>query len=314
MKPFHLFLFSLVLSTMSLSALEKAAWTTDYNAAVKVAREQNKSILLLFTGDWISMCRVFDETIMNQDAFLQEASEQFVLVRLNFPESNRLPEEIATQYQLLRDAYRVQGFPAVVLTEADGKPYGLNGFQPVTPELYAEQIIAMHGNGMEMKAKREAAESLEGIEKAKLLTEGIPELPGNMAARYYGEEMRKVIEADPDDVLGRKGEFAGLIDDVKYSKAMQLLSKEGKWDRMIELTDAYIEEKQLSGGMLQKALLNKSRVQERMDLLRGRVESLLQVVEVDGDSGYAQEAQRQLDELRVEKLRIEAEAAKSQEP
>lgn len=314
MKSVFLSLLSFVVFSMPLSAVEKAAWTTDYNAAAALAKEQNKSLLLLFTGDWIAMCRSFDETIMNQDAFLQEASEHFVLVRLNFPENNRLPEAFAAQYQLLRDAYRIRGFPAVVLTEANGKPFGLNGFQPVTPELYAEQIVAMHVYGMEKKAKREAAESLDGLEMAKSLIDGIPELPGNMAARYFEEEMTKVIATDSENTLGKTAEFVGMIDDVSYSKAMQLLGKEGKWDRMIELTDSYIEEKQLSGGMLQKALLNKSSVQDRMGSLRGRVESLLQVVELDASSGYGQEAQRQLDELRAEKLRIEAEAANAPKP
>ena len=142
---------------------------------------------------------------------------------------------------------------------------------------------------------------------AEALIEGIPELPGNMAARYYGEEMKRVVAADPENTLGKTDEFVEMLDDVEYSKAMQMLAKDSRWDKMIELTDSYIEERKLQGGMLQKALLNKSSVQGEMGSLRGRIESLLRVVEVDRDSGYGQEAQRQLDELRAEKLRQEAE-------
>ena len=312
--PFYLFMKILQLSlilifsfAMSLPGQEKTAWTDDYAAAVETAKQQQKSLLLLFTGDWIPLCRKFEEDILSTDHFLQEVSEHFVLVRLNFPEDNRLPEKLAAQNQLLKDAYRIRGFPAIVLTQSDGKPFGINGFQPVTPEIFVQQILDMNEYGKQKQASREAADRLEGVGMAEALIEGIPELPGNMAARYYGDEMKKVVAADPENTLGKKEEYIEMLDDVEYSKAMQMLAKDSRWDKMIELTDSYIEERKLQGGMLQKALLNKSSVQGQMGSLRGRIESLLRVVEVDHDSGYGQEAQRQLDELRAEKLRQEAE-------
>lgn len=288
-----------------LKAQEKTAWTDDYAIAVSEAKRLDKSLLLLFTGDWIPLCQQFDTAILSTDVFLEEVSEHFVLVRLNYPEDNQLPEKEAAQNQLLKDAYRIRGFPAVVLTDAGGRPFGLNGFQPVTPEIYVEQILDMYRYGKEKEALRKSAQDLEGIEKAKALVEGIPELPGNMAARYYGSEMKEIIAADPGDSLGKAAEFATLLDDVTYSQAMQMLAKDSEWDKMIELTDSYIQERKLEGGMLQKALLNKSSVQDRMGSLRGRIESLLRVVDLDAKSGYGQEAQRQLDELRAEKLREE---------
>ncbi|MEM1441378.1 MAG: thioredoxin family protein, partial [Verrucomicrobiota bacterium] len=269
-------------------------------------------LLLLFTGDWIPICQKFDENILQTDAFLQEISEHFVLVRLNFPEDNKLPKELAAQNQLLKDAYRVRGYPAIVLTDDQGRPFGLTGFQPVTPEIYVDQVLSIHSRGKEKEAAREAAESLVGIAKAEKLIEGIPDLPGNMAARYFENEMKSVVEADPEDSLGKTALFRGLLDDANYSKAMHLLAKESKWDRMIELTDTYIIERNLSGGTLQKALLNKSTVQDRVGSLRGRIESLLQVVDIDAESPYGEEAQRQLDELRAEKLKQEAEAEAEQ--
>jgi len=300
--------FALVFAfSMTAQGQEKIAWTDDYPAAVEIAREQQKSILLLFTGDWIPLCQKFEGDILTTGHFLEEVSEHFVLVRLNFPEDNQLPKKLAAQNQLLKDAYRIRGFPAIVLTQADGKPFGLNGFQPVTPEIFVQQILGMKEYGKQKEVSRDAADGLAGIEMAEALIEGIPELPGNMAARYYAEEMKKVVTADPENTLGRTVEFVEMLDDVQYSQAMQLLAKDAKWDKMIELSDSYIEERQLEGGMLQKALLNKSSVQGEMGSLRGRIESLLRVVDVDSESGYGQEAQRQLDELRAEKLKQEAE-------
>ncbi len=288
-------------------AQEKTAWLNDYKLAVETAKAQNKSLLLLFTGDWIPICQQFDRKILNTDTFLEEVSEHFVLVRLNYPENNRLPKELATQNQLLKDAYRIRGYPAIVLTDAESRPFGMNGFQPVTPEEYVQQILDTHRVGQEKAEQRANADNVEGLEMAQMLVAGIPDLPGNMAARYYGDEMRSIMEADPDDTLGKAAEYGALLDDVEYGRAMQLLAKESKWDKMIELTDSYIDERKLEGGPLQKALLNKSSVQNQMGSLRGRVESLLRVVDIEAGSAYGQEAQRQLDELRAEKLRQEAE-------
>ncbi|MDF1657571.1 MAG: thioredoxin family protein [Verrucomicrobiales bacterium] len=292
---------------MSSPGQEKAAWTEDYAVAVEEAKQQQKSLFLLFTGDWIPLCQKFDSDILNTEHFLENVSEHFVLVRLNFPEDNQLPKNLASQNQLLKDAYRIRGFPAIVLTHSDGKPFGLNGFQPVTPEVFTQQILDMNEIGEQKQASREAADELEGAEMVEALIEGIPELPGNMAARYFGEEMKRILAADPENTFGKANEFVEMMDDVQYSKAMQLLAKDSQWDKMIELTDSYISERKLEGGMLQKALLNKSSVQAQMGSLRGRIESLLRVVEIDVDSGYGQEAQRQLDELKSEKSSQESE-------
>lgn len=314
MKQIPFLLGFLFFCSPLLQAQEKTAWLDDYATAVSEAKRLDKSLLLLFTGDWIPLCRQFDETILETDAFREEVSEHFVLVRLEYPEDNRLPEKKAAQNQLLKDAYRIRGFPAVVLTDAGGRPFGLNGFQPVTPEIYVQQILDMHRYGKEKEARRDSAQRLDGVAKAEALIEGIPELPGNMAARYYGDEMKEAIAADPGDSLGKSAEFTTLLDDVRYSQAMQVLARNSEWDKMIELTDSYIQERNLKGGMLQKALLNKSSVQDRMGSLRGRIESLLRVVDLDPESGYGQEAQRQLDELREEKLREEQESGETENP
>lgn len=294
------------------SAQEKTEWTDNYESAVATARTQGKDLLLLFTGDWIPLCQKFEESILKSDSFLEEVSEQFVLVRLNFPESNRLPPAMAAQNQLLKDAYRIRGYPAIVLTDDTGRPYGINGFQPVTAKAYTDQILGMHNLGQEKEKARDSAKSLDGIAKAEMLIEGIPDLPGNMAASYFGEEMKAVISSDPEDSLGKSALFESLLHDADYRKSMHLLAKESKWDRMIELTDSYIADQNLSGGMLQRALLNKSSVQKQIGSSRGRIETLLQVVDIDEESPYGKEAQRQLDELRSEKMKEESEGAAEQ--
>ncbi|MEM7699925.1 MAG: thioredoxin family protein, partial [Verrucomicrobiota bacterium] len=307
MKRIFLSLFPVLLGPFLGQAQEESpavdAWFADYNEAVAEAKASQRDLLIVFTGtDWIEICQIFYDEILSAPEFIDSASKAFVLLKLEYPKNNRLPREEAIQKQLLRDAYRVRGFPTVVYTTADGVPYGINGYQPVTPEKYAEVSVLVHAAG---KARREIAaeaESLEGLEKAEKLVESIPDLPGNLIARYYREALEEILDLDPEDTLGRQREYTGLIGDVEYANRMQALSRESRWSEMIGLTDEYIERFELEGPPLQKALLNKAGVQRRQDNAVGMIETLLAIVKVDPESSYGVEAQKQLDTLRADRL------------
>ncbi len=61
---------------------------------------------------------------------------------------------------MLREAYRVRGFPTVLLTDATGRPFGVNGYQPVTAKDYADQILGIDAARDEGIAIAEKAASL----------------------------------------------------------------------------------------------------------------------------------------------------------
>ncbi|MCG8599235.1 MAG: thioredoxin family protein [Verrucomicrobiales bacterium] len=278
-------------------------WTENYKAAVLQAKEEGKSLLLLFTGtDWIEICQEFDREIASAPEFYEPVSEKFVLVQLEYPKDNRLPKEKAVQNQLLRDAYRIRGFPSVILTHPDGRPFGLNGYQAVDPATYASQILEIEKVGQDKAAARKEASTLEGMPRAKKLVEAIPSLPGNLAARYYMAEMAEVIGIDEKEELEATGAFRRLIADVQYSAEMQKLAKNVEWSRMLELTDKYIADNELKGPALQKAMLNKAGVYSQMKNSASEVETLLEIVKMDEESPYGQEARKQLDRLRADKL------------
>ena len=281
----------------------ESTWHSDYDSAVKEAKKEGKNLMLVFTGtDWIEICRVFYDEILSVPEFQEAVSEKFVLVKLEYPKDNRLPREEATRKQLLKDAYRVRGYPYVILTDEKGRPFGLNGYQPTTSDAYATQILSMAKAWEDRLAILEDAESMEGLEKAKRLIAGIPDLPGNLSARYFRKEMEEVIALDPDLSLKESQDFRSLIIDVEYSTEMQRLARDVQWGKMILLTDSYIRESKLEGPRLQKALLNKADVRRQQNNLSGRIETLLQVADVDPESRYGKEAIRQLEELRARKL------------
>lgn len=282
---------------------ESPVWHDNYQSGVAEAKKEGKDVLLVFTATkWVEICEIFYKEILRQPDFMQPVSEKFVLIKLEYPKDNALPKEEAFEKSLLRDAYRVGGYPTVVMTDSEGRPFGLNGYQPVTPAKYAEITLAIEAAHRKTVESGKAAESLTGMDRAKKLIESVPHLPGNFAARYYKDTLEEVIELDPENTLGHTEKFKLLLADAAYATQMQLLAKDVQWQKMIDLSDQYIRDHNLKGDELQKVLLNKAGVQRQQNNLQAMIQSLVDAVKADPNSSYGVEAQRQLDALRAERL------------
>ncbi len=307
--------FSYILSTVLLFTLsgdvsqaqgEAAQWHTRYAPAVAQAKAEKKSLILIFTGsEWIEICKTFETDILQQADFLTQVSPKYVVLKLEYPKDNRLPAELAKEYQLLKDAYRVRGFPTVIMTDAEGRPFGMNGYQPVSSDQYAKVLLAML-KGREIRDNAAAkAETATGVEKAIALVESIPDLPGTLGARYYRAAMEGVITNDPKNQTGKVPSYKKQLADVDYSSQMQKLAVDVQYGKMIELTDAYIRDQNLKGELLQKALLNKLDIQQKQQNTAGAVQTLLEVVAVEPNSHFGKSAQKMLDSLRAAKIEEE---------
>lgn len=124
----------LLLAVLTLSSLTALAggdqWLTDLEEAKKIAAKEGKSILIDFTGsDWCHWCIKLKKEVFGLDEFTAEASKQFVLVELDFPRKSDQSEETKKRNKALAKKYEVRGFPTVLLTDAEGKPFGRTGYR-----------------------------------------------------------------------------------------------------------------------------------------------------------------------------------------
>lgn len=290
--------FLILWALPAFSASEAGAvgiWHRDYASAMNEARAEGKKMLIVFTGtDWIEICAKFYDEILGDPAFIGTVSPQFALLKLEYPKDNVMPREEAAQKAVLREAYRVRGYPTVVLTDAEGRPFGLNGYQPLKPKEYGDQILgilAVHEDNL--AAVKESA-NLDGAEKAKALSRAIPDVPSALIARFYRAEMEAVLAADPDDVLKMAGPFRKLIAEADYSREIQKLARESKWEEMIAATDRHIEGQKLEGESLQGALLNRAGFEKRAGKADVATATLRQILAIDATSGPGEEAARLL--------------------
>jgi thioredoxin-related protein len=291
-------LFPVLLFSAPLRGEDIAVWHRDYPSALQEAKAESKDLMIVFTGtDWIEICGKFYDDILSQPSFMEAMSSRFVLLKLEYPRDGKLPKEEAAQKSFLRAAYQAKGFPTVVLTDVEARPFGVNGFQPLPPAEYAAQILSMEEAHEARRALAEEAGSLAGLEKAKKLVESIPELPGILTARFYRKEMAEILEADPGDTLKLKEKYLRLIADADYSARLQVLTSEGKWKEMIQLTDQYIAEGKLEGEVLQRALMNKAAVQRQLEDAPGFVATLQEVIQISAETETGSAAKDQLDRL-----------------
>ncbi len=299
MKRPCLFLPALVAAVLAFApspqALAIGIWHRDYPSALEEAKAEGKKLLVVFSGtDWIEMCAKFYDEILGEPAFIEAVSDKFTLLKLEYPKDNRLPREEAAQKALLRDAYRVRGFPTVVLTDVEGRPFGLNGYQISTPEEYASQLLEIEAAREAGLAAAKEAGNLSGVEKVKALASALPDLPGVLLARFFREEMQAVLAADPGDSLALAEPFRLAILESDFEMEMQILARQRKWEEMIARTDRHIAERKLEGEAKQAALINRAGYELRAGQAEKAETTLRIVVALDSESVPGKEAARLL--------------------
>jgi len=107
--------------TSSAFATTPQGWSTNLTKAIAQAKRENKSVLVEFTGsDWCPPCIAMRKNVFSQSEFVEKASKKFVLVELDFPKGD---EAVANANKPLAEKYAIDGFPTVLLLDADGKEF-----------------------------------------------------------------------------------------------------------------------------------------------------------------------------------------------
>ena len=119
-------------------------WQTDLEAAKKLATDQDKNIIIVFSGsDWCAPCIKLDKNIWQSDAFKNQSANDWILLKADFPrkKANELSKDQTAHNRKLAEKYNIEGsFPLVVILDKNGKLLGKMGFKNVSPEEYIKMI------------------------------------------------------------------------------------------------------------------------------------------------------------------------------
>lgn len=119
-------------------------WKPSFSEAVATAKDENKPLILVFTGsDWCAPCIKLDKKIWMSAAFKDYAAKNYILYKADFPrkKSNKLEAALVAENQKLAEKYNPNGFfPLVVVLDSDQNVLGVTGYKNITPSAYIELL------------------------------------------------------------------------------------------------------------------------------------------------------------------------------
>lgn len=123
-------------------AAEEATWLTDLPKAQAAAKQDNKLVLMDFTGsDWCPPCKALHKNVLTSKEFADYAKEKLVLVLVDFPNQKQLPADQKKANDALAKKYKVRAFPTVIVLDSTGKQLGLlEGYSGEGPKDFIAKI------------------------------------------------------------------------------------------------------------------------------------------------------------------------------
>lgn len=120
-----LFVFAIFTFNQSSIAQNNAVWTTNFDSAKVKSMQEDKFILLNFSGsDWCGPCIKMRKDILSSEPFLKYAADHLILLNADFPrmKKNQQDKQLVQQNEKLADTYNKQGkFPYTLLLSKDLK-------------------------------------------------------------------------------------------------------------------------------------------------------------------------------------------------
>lgn len=97
-----------------ISQAQELKWHTDVADAAKIALDEKKPMLFFFTGsDWCGWCIRLQKEVFHKPEFAKWATENVVLVELDFPRRTQLPENLKQQNYQMQQMFGVTGYPTI---------------------------------------------------------------------------------------------------------------------------------------------------------------------------------------------------------
>ena len=116
-------------------------WLASIDDAKKEAAARKVPILVDFSGsDWCGWCIRLDNEVFSKPAFKEYAGKHLVLLLLDYPRSKPQTDEVKRQNRELAEQFGIEGYPTVVLLDANGKELARTGYQRGGAEAYVEHL------------------------------------------------------------------------------------------------------------------------------------------------------------------------------
>jgi thioredoxin-related protein len=280
-----------------LARSEDSLWQTDFEKAKAQAKAEKKLLLVDFTGsDWCAWCKKLQGEVFSKEAFQKEAPKQFVLVELDFPQDKKkLSEAAIKRNDELAKHYKVQGFPTILVLDAEGHVMAKTGYRPDGPEKYVTHLADLVNNYGIVQALKKGLAKSEGVARAKLLDQiiDVSEKLGNDDEDLEAWA-KQIVKLDSDNKAGLKTkyEFRILVAEVEN------LKEEGKAGEALAALDKALALPGISGDQKQKAFMAKGELCYISKDIPGIESNIKKAIEAAPKTEEAKQCEMLLEKLR----------------
>lgn len=96
-------------------------WKDSFSKAQKMAKKQNKKILLFFTGsDWCSPCKSLEEDVLQTDRF-KKLTKNTILYKADFPRAiDLVSKKQKKENSTLKEKYHISSYPVIIIIDKHG--------------------------------------------------------------------------------------------------------------------------------------------------------------------------------------------------
>jgi len=250
--------------TAKLAYSGEGAWTLDYNAALKKAKQEHKDLFVLFTGsDWCRYCKILEKNILSHAGFMDNITSDFELVFIDRPRSKNLQAKLSPEYVALRSVlskkFGVKGAPTVVLITPDEVVYRrTSGASSQSPEAYADSAKVAKRKFRERTAIQAKVKGgrVSASQQVKLLGQLLSSVSAAEAMENYSKELDDIIRLDVGNRAGMQMKYKAL---VAMHNADVLLNEKHEYKKVAEMLEKELSSYKYTGNYLQELLSRESK-------------------------------------------------------
>lgn len=283
-------------------------WTTDYAAAKKDAAGSQKDLLIDFTGsDWCGWCIKLNEEVFQHEPFKAGVKDHFVLVELDFPrDKSKQSDEVKAQNEELNTKYAVQGFPTILLCDAEGRPYAKTGYQQGGPEKYVTHLNELRAKKAARDEAFAAADKATGVDKAKALVAALKamDLEDAMVSNFYGGVVSSIKEADPKDETGFVAELSMKEKMEKFQQELNGFGQKQDHEGALGVVEKALKEGGYTKEDTQRIALTKAMIYAQT----GKIDEALAAVDAAKELAPDSELAGRMDGLKAQLNQMKTQA------